>query len=221
MKIKEMFEKHKIIIVCICIILALISLNIYTFTLTENEEPEIKAETPKEEKPKTIKVDLKGEVNAKGVYEMTEGSRITDVINKAGGLTKNADISILNLSKKLKDEMVIIIYSKDEVNKMKVNKEEKPVCPVINDACITNETIEPLLENKTKTENKEVTNKKVSLNNATIEELQTLTGIGESKAKAIITYRETKGQFKTIEDLKNVSGIGDAIFDKIKNQITI
>lgn len=78
MKIKEMFEKHKIIIVCICIILALISLNIYTFTLTENEEPEIKAETPKEEKPKTIKVDLKGEVNAKGVYEMTEGSRITD-----------------------------------------------------------------------------------------------------------------------------------------------
>ena len=62
---------------------------------------------------------------------------------------------------------------------------------------------------------------KISLNKATLDELLQISGIGESKAKAILTYREENGEFKSIEDIKNVSGIGEALFEKIKDQITV
>ena len=64
-------------------------------------------------------VDIKGAVNNEGVYKLKEGSRVIDVINESGGLKENADTSIINLSKKIKDEMFIIIYTKEEVQKYK------------------------------------------------------------------------------------------------------
>ena len=147
---------------------------------------------------------------------MNSNSRVVDVIEKAGGLTTNANTSVINLSKKITDEMVIIIYSNQQVKEFtKTKEQEKQVqekCIQIdenalkNDACILNEQKD--------------TNKKVSLNKATIEELMTLSGIGESKAKEIINYRETNGEFKTIEDIKNVPGIGESLFAKIKENIT-
>lgn len=170
------------------------------------------------------KVDIKGLVKKPGVYELNAESRINDVITKAGGLLKDADTSVINLSKKITDEMVIIIYSKDEVKdffevlELEQNKNESCIennGVLKNDACISN-------NHKVESDiNKDEQTSLVNINTATLEQLQTLTGIGESKAKAIIAYREKNGMFEKIEDIKNVSGIGDALFENIKNNITI
>ena len=145
-----------------------------------------------------------------------------DAINASGGLTEKSDTSIINLSKKLHDEMLIIVYTFDEIKEYKnknlemeeINKKmsEKLVCPdKSNDSCINNNS-----------KNNEVSsNSKVSINTATLDELMSISGIGESKAKEIIKYREENGNFETIDEVTNVSGIGDALFEKIKDSITV
>lgn len=227
---KYYFEKYKIII--LIIVLIVISLALLIFKLNKKEvknnnkiltqTKEIKTEK-KEEKVKTVKVDIKGEVLNPYVYELAINSRIIDVINKAGGLKEEADTTYINLSKKIKDEMVIIIYSKKEIEEYKKDKEQPKYiyiekdceCPdEMNEACIVKKT-------EDKEEINTETNALISLNKAKLDELQTLPGIGKSKAENIIKYREENGSFKTIEDLKNVTGIGDSIFEKIKDQITI
>ena len=169
------------------------------------------------ETKEVLQVDIKGEVINPGIYELDSESRVIDVINKAGGLTENANTSVINLSKKITDEMVIIIYSNEEVNDFKTTKEieeqviekciQKDDNSLRNDACIEND------------KNNMLTGK-VNINTASLEELMTLEGIGENKAKSIIEYRETKSKFNTIEDIKNVNGIGDNLFAQIKENIT-
>ncbi len=224
MDIQTLMQKYKPVIVLSIIIIILITLNLYMLWLlntneSEEEEPIIETKEEKKE-PKLLKVDIKGEVEHPGLYEVNENSRVMDIIEKAGGLTKNADTSVINLSKKVKDEMVILVYSKREVQKLKEKAETTITCPSVNDACVTDEVEKPLIESKQTTKDTKTTNGKVSINKATIEELQTLSGIGEAKAKAIIEYRLKEGEFKTIEDIKNVNGIGDAAFEKIKDNIT-
>jgi len=161
------------------------------------------------------KVEIKGMIKNPGVYEINENDRVIDLIEKAGGLLEDSNTSILNLSKKLKDEMVVIIYSNKEIEELKQDKivikyEEVLVpceCPdSINDACIEKEN----------TDNKKI----ININTATKEELMTLPSIGESKAENIINYRENF-KFETIEQIKEVSGIGESLFEKIKDYITI
>ena len=161
-------------------------------------------------------VDIKGQINNPGIYTMEKGSRVIDVIEKAGGMNENADTSVINLSKKIQDEMVIIIYSHEEVINFEKTKEKEDeiqsTCiqpnenALKNDACIT-PTDKP--------------NGKISINNASKEELMTLPGIGESKANEIINYRKTNGPFETIEDIQKVPGIGEARFAAIKEDITV
>lgn len=166
-------------------------------------------------------VDIKGEVINPGIYTVKEGNRVIDVIRLAGDLTDNADTSVLNLSKKVKDEMVIIVYSFNEVESFTETKEkeeiEQEACinqnDIINDACIE--------DSSNDTSSSVVISGKISLNTANLDELMMLPGIGEAKAEAIIKYREGVGAFQNIEELKEVSGIGDAIFDQIKESITI
>ena len=166
-----------------------------------------------------IKVEIKGAVNNPGVYELETGKRVEDVIKLSGGLKKDADVSNTNLSKNLVDEMVIIIYTKDEINSMTTGNttikyiDKECICPVIeNNSCISDVV--------TNFEVIEEVSDKISLNKATLEELMTLKGIGESKAKSIIEYRE-KTPFKSIGELLNVEGIGKAMFEKIKANISI
>jgi len=209
-------------------IIVLIQTSLIFYLNTQKEKPveeistnEILEEEPKE---KYFYVDIKGEVKKKGTYKIEEGKRVIDVINLAGGLTSNADTSANNLSMKIKDEMVIIIYSKAQIKDFKtVKKEEaliKEACndnanDLKNDSCIKQEEI-----TSNKKVQKEEKKDKVSINSGTLEELMTLPGIGESKAKSIIEYRK-ENKFENIEDIKNVSGIGDALYEKIKNHITL
>ena len=162
-------------------------------------------------------VDIKGAIVNPGVYEVDKDTRVNDVIIMAGGLLDNADTSLINLSKKVSDEMVIIIYTKEEVaNSNMVNTvikevEKECVCPNIeNDACLNEEITDDITEIK-----------KVSLNNASENELMIVNGIGQAKAKAIIKYRLEHGHFNDVSELLNVDGIGEALYNKIKDYFTL
>ncbi|MGG4491786.1 helix-hairpin-helix domain-containing protein [Metabacillus idriensis] len=154
------------------------------------EEPE----TGEIEAHQTVIVDVKGEVQKPGVYEMQSGERFHHVIEKAGGLTNAADAVQINLAALLEDGMVVYIPKQGE-------------------------TAEDLVQQPKAAA--DAGEQKVNLNKATAEDLQTLTGIGPAKAEAILSYREEAGGFKTIEDLMNVSGIGEKSFEKLKDNISV
>lgn len=228
----------KYIIVCM-VILILLGISYYFYNNSNKEIEEESIVLKKEEKnekngeskekiQKNIYVDIKGAVNNPNVYMIEDGKRVVDAINIAGGILENADTSIINLSKKLTDEMCIIIYTKEEIEEYRkqgletkeiVKKLEEDLLQVndYNDAQIKESRTD---SSSTSTGNSKQ-NKMISINTATKEELLTLSGIGESRADSIIKYREENGKFKTIEDIKNVSGIGDALFEKIKDNITV
>ena len=215
--------KKQIIIISIILILLSISGYFIYINIPKKEEIKISKEEPiKNTKPEKVeekkyKVDIKGQINNPGIYEVVISSRVIDVINLAGGLTVNADTSVINLSKKVIDEMVIIVYSKEEVTNFKKTKEieqqvqnqcvQKDENSLKNDACISS--------------NNNISTNKISINNATKEELMTLPGIGESKAKDIIDYRTKNGPFKKLEDLKNIPGIGENVYNNLKENITL
>ena len=162
-KLKEFFyilrnNRNNIIIGITCVLVALISVvafykinnkyNTRNDIKEKEEERIIEKEEKKTEKTKELeeefRVEIKGEVKKPGVYTINSSKRVIDVINKAGGLTKSSDISIINLSKKVKDEMVIIVYSKNEVatfiKNKKIDNTKLEICKqeflITNDACI-------------------------------------------------------------------------------------
>ena len=242
---KEILHKVKpfirvITILFIIGVLVIISF-VYKFNVDNNTEEELVVSTNQidediklEQKVEAvveatsyIYVDVKGAVKKPGVYKLEEGSRVIDAINKSGGLNKNADTSVVNLSKKLEDGNVIIIYTSDYIEERKKEEivieyiEKDCVCTDnTNDGCINdNEIIVEQPENNDNSNENII--KKVSLNKATLEELLTLPGIGKSKAEDILNYIKENGEFKTIDEIKEVKGIGDALFEKIKEHITI
>ncbi|MCM3021792.1 helix-hairpin-helix domain-containing protein [Heyndrickxia ginsengihumi] len=150
-----------------------------------------------------IYVDVKGAVNNPGVYKLSGNERVQDAIQDAGGFKKDADQNQVNLAQKVQDEMVVYV---PEVGENQL--------PTVNSASSSSaaEQGESSLQSS---------NNLVNINTADETELQTLTGIGPSKAAAIIEYREKNGFFKKVEDLKNVSGIGDKTFEKIQSSITV
>jgi competence protein ComEA len=206
-----MVKKYlKFIILFISIIVIIASYFVITKLESSNVNEEVikekiaYVETTSEESTSTSNnfyVDVKGEVKNPNVYMVSEGMLVIDAINLAGGFTKNAYTDNINLSKKLNNEMVIIVGNKKDYTTSTTVK-------VINDALI-------------KEEKKDNTNKAlVNINTASKEELMTITGIGESKANSILEYRN-KTKFNSIEDIKNISGIGDKFFEQIKNYITV
>lgn len=150
---------------------------------------------------KTIVVEIKGEVKKPDVYILNENAIVKELIEAAGGLTENAELTNINRAKKLQNHELIYIANKNDANK-EINN-------VSSEAKSTN--------SKAQVEN----GKKVNINTATLEDLKILNGIGDSKAKSIIEYREQNGGFKSIEDIKNVTGIGEKMFERIKEQIEI
>lgn len=166
-------------------------------------------------------VDIKGAINNPGVYKLTSNSIVNDVVTIAGGITENGDTTCINLSKKITDEMVIYIYTKQEVDEM-YNEEEKidTICNnIVNDAYV--DYTNPENSNNELTNNEVPVFNKVNINTANLELLITLPNIGESKAHAILSMREEKGKFNSIDEIKEVSGIGESTFEKIKDLITV
>lgn len=222
--IQKYYRKGLVILILILVIMTLVFLNQKQKVLKEESIIKIN-ETEIENNIINPKINIKGAVINPGVYEFKEGERVIDAINKSGGLLENADTSVINLSKNLFDEMVIIVYTYDEVNAMKSNNviiqyvETECNCPKItNDACLIENDVNSSDNN---VNNIKIDNNKISINTSTLEELQTLPGIGKTKAESIIKYREQNGKFSKIEDILNVSGIGESIFEKIKDNITI
>ena len=188
------------------------------------------------EKSKEIFVEVKGAVKKPGVYNVKSNYIINDVINLADGFTKNAYTKNINLSKKVSNELVIYVYTQNEYKKLNTKTDEikeiigQPECNTsthIIDNCIDNGNSEivssdkdTIFDNKIDESNAEDSTK-ININTAGITEFVTLSGIGESRAKDIIEYRTQNGNFKSIEDIKNVSGIGEALFEKIRENITV
>ena len=215
-KLKVLNNKKRIIIV-VSILVIILTLCYYFFIYTKEEDEsltiidEIKEEEVMNDKNDLI-VDIKGHVKNPGVYSFKESdnARIINLIEKAGGLLKDADTSTINLSKKIEDEMIIIIYSKSEItNYIKTQddlKKKLELCEnkLKNDGCIK----------------ESITNSKVNINEASVSELESLNGIGKTRAEAIVEYRK-KSRFKTIEEIMNVDGIGESLFANIKESITV
>ena len=152
--------------------------------------------------PQNCYVDIKGEVLRPGVYEFSCESRIQEVIKKAGGFTEEADETKINLAQKITDQMQIVVpnlHSKQEGGVTEGNSEKGN------------------LSNTTPSNLKQGT---VNINTATLEELQTIKGIGKKKAEAILQYRKEHGAFRTKEDLLQVKGIGKKALEAIESQVT-
>ncbi len=184
------FNRKEIIIV-IVMLLGFIS---FTFFSKSNNDYVIEESIEKEEiMPEKIIVDIKGEVNSPGSYEIDQGKRIKDIIEIAGGLKDDASTDNINLSSKLTDEMLIVIPKKEE---------EKDTN---NQSIVINSQLD----------------KKISINTANLNELMSISGIGKTKAQSIIDYRINNGRFNSINDIMNVSGIGKSTFEKIKDYIKV
>ena len=155
--------------------------------------------TESEENNKII-VHVVGEINNPGIIELKSGDRIFNAIEKAGGTTKNADTSKINLAQVVEDGM--------KINVPNINDKEN----------VVEETTNIISKSDNMQQKKQSI---VNINNATKTELETLPGIGPSIANKIVNYRKEKGKFSKIEDIKNVSGIGEAKFEKIKKYISV
>lgn len=236
--IKEFIIEHKRKIILGISSLILLSLLTIGFIYIKNNkesntivyEPVVKENKEiKEEPEETLYVDIKGYVNNPGVYSIEKGKRVVDALNIAGGLSENANTSLLNLSMLLSDQMVIIVYSnteiKDITETIKKEQQKESLCTnnVVNNACIStskSKVIPEIKDNNTSLDI-DIASEKININTASKEILMTLSKIGESKAESIIEYRTKNGGFKSIEEIKNVNGIGDSLFETIKDYITI
>ncbi|HEM2767776.1 TPA: helix-hairpin-helix domain-containing protein [Streptococcus suis] len=163
---------------------------------SQEQTEETSTEVSKE--PSQLVVDVKGAVVKPGLYTLEADARVNDAVEAAGGLTSQADPKSINLARKLSDEAVVYVASKDE--KISV------VASTTASSAMSQE---------------EKTTSLVNLNTATEADLQTISGIGAKRATDIIAYREANGGFKSVDDLNNVSGIGDKTMESIRPYVTV
>ncbi|WP_322807922.1 ComEA family DNA-binding protein [Thermanaerothrix sp.] len=146
-------------------------------------------------------VHVSGAVVTPGVYEVPPMSRVRDVIERAGGLLPQANTEAINLAAPLKDGVKIRIpFLDEETTPLPINN--SPVPEVYNEASGTDSD-------------------RLDINQASIEQLEALPGIGRTRAEAIVEYRQKQGKFDTIEQIQNVPGIGPGIFEQVRELITV
>ena len=150
-------------------------------------------------------IHIVGEVKNQGIVILSEGDRVLDAIEKAGGATEKADLSRVNLAFKLSDGQKVCVPN--------VNDKDDNFVFVYNDGGNS------IVEDSNYINYKG--NEKVNLNTATQTELETISGIGPSIAANIIQYRKENGKFKKIDELKNVNGIGENKYETIKKEVVI
>ena len=162
-------------------------------TTVSKDEKEDKNQKEEVVEQDLITVDVKGAVKSPGIYDLPVGSRINDAVQKAGGLTDNADSKSINLAQRISDEALVYVPTKEEA------------------------TSQEAYSNASNTKE----NKKVNLNKASLEELKQVKGLGGKRAQDIIDHRESNGNFKSVDDLKKVSGIGAKTIEKLKEYVTV
>ena len=205
----EKIKEYKIIVICTCLGMLvggffLLKPAPHTPVKETNLQAEVAAvskdsSTEKEEKEEPVEqdlitVDVKGAVKSPGIYDLLVGSRVNDAVQKAGGLTDQADSKSLNLAQKVSDEALVYVPTKGE------------------------EASQQSGSGATSSTSKE---KKVNLNKASLEELKQVKGLGGKRAQDIIDHRETNGKFKSVDELKKVSGIGAKTIEKLKDYVTV
>ncbi len=162
--------------------------------------------------------DISGAVKHQGVYRLKNGARLEDLIEKAGGLTKDAQLKAINRSQLLKDQDKIYIPGKgDKAEAAKTANSAAASAPASSPSASASSSSSSVSSSTSGAASGDL----INLNTATASDLQKLNGIGEKKAEQIIAYRQEKGAFKSIDELKEVSGIGDKTFAAIKDQLTI
>ena len=205
----EKIKEYKIIVICTALGLLvggffLLKPDSQTPVKETNLQAEVAAvskdsSTEKEEKDESVEqdlitVDVKGAVKSPGIYDLPVGSRVNDAVQKAGGLTEQADSKSINLAQKVSDEALVYVPTKGEEANQQANS------------------------GASSSTNKE---KKVNLNKASLEELKQVKGLGGKRAQDIIDHRETNGKFKSVEELNKVSGIGAKTIEKLKDYVTV
>ncbi len=203
----EKIKEYKIIVICAGLGLALGGFFLLKPTSqTPVKETNLQAEvaavskdssSEKEESPEQdlITVDVKGAVKSPGIYDLPVGSRVHDAVQKAGGLTDEADSKSLNLAQKISDEALVYVPTKGE-----------------------EAASQQVASGTTASTSKD---KKVNLNKASLEELKQVKGLGGKRAQDIIDHREANGKFKSVDELKKVSGIGAKTIEKLKDYVTV
>ena len=158
-------------------------------------EKEVKEEKEEPLEQDLITVDVKGAVKSPGIYDLPVGSRVNDAVQKAGGLTEQADSKSLNLAQKVSDEALVYVPTKGE-------------------GAASQQAGSGTASSTSK-------EKKVNLNKASLEELKQVKGLGGKRAQDIIDHREANGKFKSVDELKKVSGIGTKTIEKLKDYVTV
>ena len=210
----EKIKEYKIIVICAGLGLALggflllkpssqtsvketnLQTEVAAFSKDSSSEKAVNKEE-EEESPEQdlITVDVKGAVKSPGIYDLPVGSRVHDAVQKAGGLTEEADSKSLNLAQKVSDEALVYVPTKgEEAASQQATSETTP------------------------SSSKE---KKINLNKASLEELKQVKGLGGKRAQDIIDHREANGKFKSVDELKKVSGIGAKTIEKLKDYVTV
>lgn len=201
-------DKNKIIKIAVASIIGILAIGYYFLNNKSENTYEnvlsneiivenVAKEEKNEEEKNLIKVYVTGEVNSAGVIELEEGARIEDAIEGAGGITLNANLKNINLAYELTDGEKIYIPN--------ISEQEEDV-----------EEVTVLTENTSNS-----SKGKININKATVSELTSIPGVGNSTAEKIVSYRDKNGKFSSIEDIKNVSGIGDAKYEKLKDYISV
>ncbi|HSQ89262.1 helix-hairpin-helix domain-containing protein [Romboutsia sp.] len=168
----------------------------------DKEKYKIDREKISENNKNMITIFISGEVKKPGVVTIESNKRLHDAIEQLGGFTNEADLNQINLAMRIEDENHYII-------------------PKIGDNTETNDALTDINYNISIKDDNQSKTQKININTASIQELDTLPGIGESTANKIINYREEKGKFNTIEAIKNVNGIGDKKYEDIKDMISV
>ena len=210
----EKIKEYKIIVICAVLGLALgaffllkptsqtsvketnLQAEVAAVSKDSSSEKEVKKEE-KDESPEQdlITVDVKGAVKSPGIYDLPVDSRVHDAVQKAGGLTEEADSKSLNLAQKVSDEALVYVPTKGE-------------------EAVSQQTASGTTSSTSK-------EKKVNLNKASLEELKQVKGLGGKRAQDIIDHREANGKFKSVAELKKVSGIGAKTIEKLKDYVTV
>lgn len=175
-------------------------LDIIATEMSVAEAPE-KLSTEESEEPAEVVVYVCGAVNSPGIYTLAADSRLYEAVTLAGGFSAEADPAYHNLARSIADGERIYILSVAETKALTTEQQvggEERADGMSSGA-----------------------NARINLNTATAEQLMELPGIGEAKAASILEYRARIGQFTDIEEIMNVSGIGEAMFERIKDKITV